>query len=395
MSAVRIAIIGAGLGGLTAAIALARRGLHVDVYEQTTQLGEVGAGLTVARSAQKVFAELGLFDRIRAIASVTTVMAFLHYRTGDLLAGGFDHGDGHLPDDGEARALHIHRADLHAILVEAFAEIAPGRMHLGKRLVGLHDASGPVRLDFADGTAGEADLVVGADGVRSVVRQKLWGDGAPRFTGQLAYRFMMSTKNAAPWLLEHGRAAVFQGPGRVFNRYTLRGGALLNCVGITRSDAWQADGWSTPATPEEMLDLYQGWHPDVLALLAHAPADNLIKWALFDRPPLPGWLRGRTTLLGDAAHPMLPFLGLGAAMAIEDAMILARALERSPDVAGLAFYEEIRRPRVERIATLSRLQGEFSQSTDPDSYDPKASPAQDKSLGDHDPVHEPLVSPIG
>lgn len=390
MSGVRIAIVGAGLGGLSAAIALVQRGFRVNVYEQAPQLAEVGAGLSVARSVQQVFAELGILDRVRDAASAISAMAFLHYRSGALLAGDHDHSDGRVIGAAPI-GLHIHRADLHAILAGRFADIAPGCLHLGKRLTQFHDASGPVRLEFADGSHAEADMLIGADGVRSLVRQKLWGDGAPRFTGQLAYRFMMPGDQAAPWLREHGRAAVFQGPGRVFNRYTLRGGALLNCVAITRSDEWRADGWSTPATPQEMADLYVGWHPEVRELIARAPADHLIKWALFDRPPLPGWLRGRTTLLGDAAHPMLPFLGLGAAMAIEDAMILARALEESPDATGLTLYEDVRRPRVERIAELSRLQGEFSQAADPDSYDPKASPAQDRSLGDHDPVRVPLV----
>ena len=238
--------------------------------------------------------------------------------------------------------------------------------------------------------AAQGDLLIGADGVRSAVRALLWEATAPRFTGQVAYRFMMPGDVAAPFLQEAGRAAVFQGPGRVFNRYTLREGAIVNCVGITRSDAWAGEGWSTPATVAEMLALYEGWHPDVTALIARAPAEHLIKWALFDRPPLAEWRRGRVALLGDAAHPMLPFLGLGAAMAIEDAMVLARALDRAPGIAGLDLYAAARRPRAGRIADLSRVQGEYSQARDPDAYDASRAPAQDPAIQDYDPVHVPL-----
>ena len=142
-----------------------------------------------------------------------------------------------------------------------------------------------------------------------------------------------------------------------------------------------------------MQALYAGWHPDVTGLMALAPHEHLIKWALFDRPQLPRWREGNTTLLGDAAHPMLPFLGLGAAMAIEDAMILARALAASPDAEGLDLYESIRRPRVRHIAELSRIQGEISQARNPDAYDPASAPAQDSGIQDYDPVT--LELPIG
>lgn len=388
MSRPDISIIGAGLGGLTAAIALVQRGFAVQVLEQAGQLREVGAGLTVSRSATSALNDLGLGDAVMARASFTQRMAFAHYQSGRMLAGEVDTSDGLTPGQG---AIHIHRADLHALLAQRFEELAPGCLHLGHRLTDFTDATGPVRARFANGHQVASDLLIGADGIRSVVRDKLWGASTPRFTGQVAYRFMLAGADAAPFLADHGRAAVFLGPGRVFNRYTLRGGALVNCVGITRNDAWQGEGWSQPAEREEMLALYAGWHPDVLKLMALAPADTLIKWALFDRPPLPGWQRGRSTLIGDAAHPMLPFLGLGAAMAIEDGIVLARSLERFPDRRGLTLYEQTRRGRVEKIANLSRLQGEISQARDPDHYDASNAPAQDKSLQDYDPVTTPLL----
>ena len=391
MSRPHILIVGAGLGGLAAGIALAQRGFAVDIFEQAAVLGEVGAGLTVSRSAQGVMAGLGLLDRVRATATVTRKMAFLHYRTGRLLAGGIDHDSGRWTPDAPPGGIHIHRADMHALLAAGFAEVAPGRLHLAKRLTAIDDSGdGPLTARFADGAKATGDLLIGADGVRSAVRAALWDTTAPRFTGQVAYRFMMPGEAAAPFLRETGRAAVFQGPGRVFNRYTLREGAIVNCVGITQSDAWAGEGWSTPATVAEMLALYEGWHPDVLGLIERAPAEHLIKWALFDRPPLAEWRHGRVALLGDAAHPMLPFLGLGAAMAIEDAMLLARALEQMPDIAGLDLYAAARQPRAMRIADLSRIQGDYSQGRDPDAYDAGSAPAQDPAIQDYDPVRVPL-----
>ena len=386
----RIAIVGAGLGGLTAAIALALRGFAVEVFEQAAELGEAGAGLTVSRSAQAVFAEIGLLDSIQKIASATPRMAWLHYQTGALQTGIVDRSDGRWSPASPPGGLHIHRADVHALLVARFEALAPGRLHTAKRLTEIESAADPVRLRFADGTAAEADLVIGADGIRSAVRAALWGATPARFTGQIAFRFMVPGDIAAPFLAEAGRAALFQGPGRVFNRYTLRGGDIVNCVAITQSDSWQGEGWSTPGSREELLALYDGWHPDATGMMAIAPPEHLIKWALFDRPPLDRWTEGAVALLGDAAHPMLPFLGLGAAMAIEDAMVLARVLAESPDPAGLARYAALRQPRTRLIADLSRVQGELSQRRDPEHYDPAASPAQDPSIQTYDPVTTPL-----
>ena len=389
MTSPRILIAGAGLGGLTAAIALAQRGFDVRVFEQSSELREVGAGVTISTAATRVLDAIGLTAAIHAQASFTAQMAFVHYQTGRLLTGAPDFSDGSTPGGG----IHIHRADLHAIMARRFEELAPGRLHLGCRLVEFGDADGPVWARFENGSTAEADLLIGADGIRSGVRTRLWGDGAPLFTGQVAFRFMMPGDIAAPFLRELGRAAVYQGPGRIFNRYTLRRNALVNCVGITQSDSWKIEGWSEPATRDEMLELYHDWHPDVIALMERAPEDSLIKWGLFARAPLPGWQRGRTTLLGDAAHPMLPFLGLGAAMAIEDGMLLARALEQSPDAHGLGIYEASRSERAALIARLSREQGELSQRRDPDNYNAAAAPAHDKSLQDYDPVTTPLVEP--
>ena len=384
----RIAILGAGLGGLTAALALERAGFAVTVYEQAPMLGEVGAGLTLSRGSQSVFRALDVQDRIAPFATPSTRFPFLHYRTGRVLTGALDLSDG-LPDDGTADiSRQCHRADLHAVLATTFAERAPGKLHLGHQVVGIEETASGARVVFADGATAEADAIVAADGVRSAVRPLLWGDEPPRYTGQIAYRFLLDRATAAPFL-GLGRGAVFLGPQRTFNRYTLRGGALLNCVGIAATDQWVDEGWATAADRDEMAAAFVDWHPAVLGLIQQAPAP--IKWGIFDRAPLPRWSKGRVTLLGDAAHAMLPFLGMGAAMAIEDGMVLARAFEAEGDVkAAYARYEAARIPRTTLLHGKSVEQGELTQARDPDHYDPAAAPAADERILGYDPVTAPI-----
>ena len=384
----RILVVGAGLGGLTAALALLREGFTVEVHEQARALGEVGAGLTLSRGSQHVFRALGLQDQVAAFATPSTGFPFLHYRTGRVLAGALDHREG-LPDDGSADiSRQCHRADLHTVLAGALVERAPGALHLDHHIVAIDETSHGLRAIFANGEVAEGDALVAADGVRSAVRPLLWGDEPPRFTGQVAYRFLVDRATAAPYL-GLGRGAVFLGPGKTFNRYTLRAGAILNCVGIAATDAWVDDGWANPATRDELLAEFAGWHPDVTKLMTHA--DRLIKWGIFDRAPLPAWSSGRVTLLGDAAHAMLPFLGMGAAMAIEDAAILARAFAANGSIdTAYACYEAARIPRTRLIHAKSVEQGRLTQASDPDTYDPAAAPVSDPAILAYDPVTIPI-----
>ncbi|MET3762198.1 FAD-dependent monooxygenase [Sphingomonas sp. UYEF23] len=376
----RILVIGAGLGGLTTALALRKAGFAVEVHEAAPQLGEVGAGLTVSRGAQSVFRHIGVQDEVARFSTPSSGFPFLHYRTGALLAGTLDHGIG-LPDDGTADvSRQCHRADLHGVLATAFG----GPLHLDHRLVGIEETAHGVRARFADGSSAEGDALIAADGVRSIARSILWGETAPRFTGQMAYRFLVGRPFAEPFL-EHGRGAVFLGPQRTFNRYTLRSGQVINCVGIAATDAWVDEGWSTPATRDELQATFAGWQPSVTGMMG--VAERLIKWGIFDHAPLPAWSKGRVTLLGDAAHAMLPFLGMGAAMAIEDAMVLARALEAERDVApAFARYEAARIPRTTLIQAKSVEQGILTQARNPDDYRHTAAPAADPAIMAYDPV---------
>jgi salicylate hydroxylase len=380
----RILVIGAGLGGLTAALALQREGFEVEVHEQASALGEVGAGLTLSRGAQHVFRALGLQDLLAPFATPSSGFPFLHYRTGAVLAGELNLGAG-LPDDGIADvSRQCHRADLHAVLAGAFKQREPDGLKLAHRLIEIGETADGVRARFADGSAATGDMLIAADGVRSTARQLLWGDAKLRFTGKVAYRFLVDRETAVPFL-RHGRGAVFVGPQRTFNRYTLRSGALINCVAIAATTAWTEDGWAIAADRDELLGSFADWHPDVTGLMSHAA--SLIKWGIFDRELLPRWSSGRVTLLGDAAHAMLPFLGLGAAMAIEDAMILARAF-RAESAIDAAFlrYEVARRPRTSLIRAKSVEQGRLSQGCDPDRYDAGTAPAHDPAIFGYDPV---------
>jgi len=380
----KILIVGAGLGGLVAALALHDRGFAVEVHEQAPVLGEVGAGLTLSRGAQNVFRALGIMDAVAAASCPAAHFPFVHYRTGAVLSGALDFGQG-LPDDGTADVgRQIHRADLHAVLAAALVQRAPDSLKLGHELVDIMETTGGVAARFADGSLASGDALIAADGVRSVGRRLLWGSDAPRFTGQIAFRFLVPRDQAAPYM-SFGRGAVLLGPGRTFNRYTLRAGAIVNCVGIARYDGWTDDGWSCAAHKGEVLDIFAGWHPDVIGLIGQANA--LIKWGLFDRAPMDRWARGRATLLGDAAHPMLPFLGMGAAMAIEDGMILARCFGAEADVvAAFDRYEAARRPRTAMLHAKSIEQGELTQARDPENYDAGAAPASDPAIVAYDPV---------
>jgi len=384
-----IAIIGAGLGGLTAALALQRQGWRVRVYEQAAVLGEVGAGLSLSPGAGRGLASLGVGPALLEASLPVPDIAFVHYRTGERLAGALSQASP--PDRGFDTARHIHRADLHAILLAAVRANDAGAVQTGKRLERVEEGGSHVAAHFADGEVCEAELLIGADGARSAVRRTLFDDKPPVFAGQIAYRCLIPIERAAPYL-GGVNAMVSIGAKRIFNRYLIRRGALLNVIGIVQSDVWPEEGWNTPATVAEFESAFEGFHESVLSLIGCAPAGHLIKWGLFVRPPIATWRVGRTVLLGDAAHPILPFLGLGGALAIEDGIVLARALT---EVGGVdhAFeaYERARKPRVETIRTQSILQGEIIQASDPDRAGVGGSPSQNTTLFDYDPCSAPLA----
>jgi salicylate hydroxylase len=383
-----VSIIGAGLGGLTAALALQRTGWRARVFEQAPVLGELGAGITVSPGAGRALASLGLGPALLAASLPVPDIAFVHYRTGALLSGALDMG--RPPDHGLAKPRHIHRADLHAILLAAVRANDPESIVLGRRLVEVEQDGDGVVARFADDDAIRSDLLIGADGARSAVRMALFDKSPPLFSGQIAFRCLILREDAAEFM-GGGAAVVSIGGGRVFNRYLIRDGALVNVIGIAQSEKWRGEGWNTPASVDEFLGEFEGFNADVLGLIRRAPEQSLIKWGLFVRPPLASWSRGRVLLVGDAAHPILPFLGLGAALAIEDGVVLARALDATADFErAFAAFQNARIERVEAIRVQSIRQGEIIQASDPDRAGLSRSPSQNTVLYDYDPCTAPI-----
>ncbi|HYF06781.1 MAG TPA: FAD-dependent monooxygenase, partial [Acetobacteraceae bacterium] len=350
----RIAVIGVGIGGLTSALALHAAGFGVAVYERAARLAEEGAGLQVTPNAGRVLVHLGLGPALAACGEEAGEQTFHHFRTGHVLrrvdlggvAGRF--GVPH---------YRMHRADLQALLAEALATRAPDALRLGHRLERVVQRRSEVRLVFADGGEETADLVVGADGIRSALRDELFPEGGrARFTGYVSLRALVPMAKLPEPLRT---ARVHFGGGRFLTQYPIRRGALMNVSAAYCTDSWTEEGWRIRARSGEMREAFADFNDDVRALLACVSDDTAFRWGLFGREPLRRWVHGRVVLLGDAAHPMLPYMAQGAAMAIEDAMVLARALSASGGHAeeALVRYEAARLPRANWVAGLTRTMG--------------------------------------
>jgi salicylate hydroxylase len=254
----------------------------------------------------------------------------------------------------------IHRSDLHALLLEA-AVSAGVKLVTGAKLVHIDQTDDQVHARFADGRSAAGAALIGCDGLRSVSRTLLLGDAPPNRTGKVAWRSLIPTELVADLTGGHASAVHF-GPKATFVRYTVRHGAVLNCVAIVETDVMAEDSWSTPSNSAELKAQFRGWSEGLLALIDRIPDHYIYKWPLFDRDPVSRWTFGRVTLLGDAAHPMLPFLGIGASMALEDAVVLGRAMTDSSTVEeGLMRYEQARIDRAAEVILTSRRQGELVQ----------------------------------
>ncbi|BCJ45058.1 monooxygenase [Actinoplanes ianthinogenes] len=336
-------MIGAGIGGLTAALSLLDAGFDVHVHERASALTETGAGIQLSPNATRVLHGLGL-EKELALTAVRP-LAFHQRRWDD----GRTLQRAPLGDQVQARFgfpyYHMHRADLLALLAAAFpAE----RLHLGHRLTGITDHGSHVRAHFGDGGTDDADVLVGADGIHSRVRAELFGAENPRFTGCVAYRGLVPADRVRDLAIEVS-AQAWLGPGQHFVHYFVSGQRLLNFVAVLERDAWTHESWTDRGDLADVLAAFDGWHPQVREIVT--AADETYLWALFDRAPLERWSRGRVTLLGDACHAMLPFLAQGAAQAVEDGATLARCLADGGDPA-----EALRRYETSRLARTSRVQ---------------------------------------
>ena len=344
-----VAVVGAGLGGLVAALALRQRGVEVAVHEQASRLGEVGAGLQLSANAVRVLAHLGVLDDLLAVSSLPESKQVRLWSSGRAWKL-FDLGQESRERYGYPY-LTLHRADLHEVLVRALEARAPGTVRLGSRLSELTETGDGVELRFADGTAASAGVLVGADGVHSRVRTHLFGGDGSVSSGHMAWRGVIDAAGL-PERLRQPIGTNWIGPHGHVIQYPLREGRLVNFVGIVERDDWSSDSWSTPGDRDECAADFAGWHPDVLELIA--AIGTPMRWALRLRPTMERWSSERITLLGDACHPTLPFLAQGAAMAIEDGMVLARALSDHDDPqAAFAAYEAARVERTTAVVTGS------------------------------------------
>jgi salicylate hydroxylase len=345
----RVAIIGGGIGGLSAALALLKAGCDVHVYEAAPRFGEIGAGIQISPNASRLLHRLGLKDAMDACG---VRPAAVHQRRWD---DGSTLQRAPLGADVEAAFgapyYHFHRGDLAALLAAALPQ---ERAHARHRLLDIEERGKRVIARFTNGTQAEADLIVGADGIHSRTREVLFGPVQPRFTGCVAWRGLVPAERISHLRIEVA-SHLWMGPGGHCVHYWVSAGRMMNVVCIVEHGEWTRESWTDRGDVARVLARYQGWHPIVRALIAAFPETFI--WALHDREPLASWTRGRVTLLGDACHPMLPMAAQGAAQAIEDGAALASLLAAMPDdvPAALARYEAVRKPRATRLQALSAV----------------------------------------
>ncbi len=345
----KVAIIGGGLGGLAAACALQQGGIDVAVYEQYDELREVGAGVQITPNATRVLASLGLAEQLAAVGCLAQTGQARRWNDFSVISS-TDLGDS-TRQFGQPW-YSAHRADVQNMLAGALNDDV---VHLDHRLTELNETDGGVRLSFSNAPDATADVVIGADGIHSRVRTLLFGPEKARFTGLVAYRGLVPAPTVADVQVPPG-STIVMGPGQHFVYYPVSSGRNVNWVAMEPRTDWDVESWTEPATKAEALAAYQGWAPELRTLIDTAGLDGrqIYRWALHDRDPLPTWGRGRISLLGDAAHPMLPFLAQGAAQAFEDAAVLARCLQRVNAVDALRAYEDLRRERTAKIQLAAR-----------------------------------------
>jgi salicylate hydroxylase len=346
MGAPRVAIAGAGLAGLTLALALLQRGLEVRVFEQAVALGDVGAGLQLSPNATRVLHALGLQEALAQVACVPAGKQVRLWSTGQRWKL-FDLGEAAVADYGHPY-LMLHRADLHEVLAQAVRASDPQCLRLGARCTGFTQDEHSVRVQLEDGSRHACDVLVAADGVHSALREALGHADRPAFTGCVAWRGLLPM-DRLPERLREPVGTNWIGPGAHVITYPVRRGELLNFVGIVEGAPWVRESWTERGSREACAADFRGWHDDVQLLIGLLDAP--LKWALMGREPLARWGEGRVTLMGDACHPTLPFLAQGACMAIEDGMVLARCLDaqREAPATALRRYEALRMERTARI----------------------------------------------
>ena len=340
-------LVGAGIGGLTCALAMQRAGIAVKVYEQAPELGEVGAGLTLSPNGSKALHGLGLEHELAELADPPSYQAVHHYRTGRVLVRR-ERGD--LPQkEYGAPYYQIHRADLHEMLAEAVLTNDPECIHLGHEFRRFTQDANGVTAHFINGNSASGGALIGCDGVKSPVRSQIHKQESPTFTRYVAWRGLAPAAKVPAQAVDPP-SGIYIGPGHLFVRYLIRGGETVNYVAFVERDDWQVESWSQRSTVKEVLDEFSEFHELVRAIIGATPPELCYKWGLFSRRPLESWSVGRVSLLGDAAHPTLPFMGQGAVMAIEDGVVLARCMAKAGDLSeAFLRYESARVARTTMV----------------------------------------------
>jgi salicylate hydroxylase len=359
--ALRAVVVGGGIGGTAAAVALTRAGIDVQVYEQAARLTEVGAGVSLAPNGRRVLERLGVGDSV-ARSGARHVSAQLRQSDGRPVP--------HRPDQFSqaGRNIGIHRADLLALLAD---RLPPGTVRTGHRGTGFSQDADRAEVTFANGTSDTADVVIGADGIHSVLQGFVAEPAEPVFSGVVAHRGLVPGLDAYP----AGTMRMWVGEGQHFLVFPVRAGQLLNYVGFVASKPPIRESWSAAGDPATLAAHFAGWDPLIGQVIAaiSGPGGSGFQWGMYDRAPLARWIKGRLTLLGDAAHPMLPHLGQGVNQALEDAVALATLLAARPEPAAvpraLVRYQELRRERTARVQTGSRRNGAGYDSSGSDLID--------------------------
>jgi salicylate hydroxylase len=345
----QIAIVGGGIGGLTAALALRARGLNVTVFEQAGALREVGAGVAIFPNAALLLQRIGLTDGIKEIGSAITGL-LLRTSLGELI------NPSALTSTG-VQGYNVHRAEFLKLLIDVQPK---GTLHFNHRLCAAREINGRVQLTFSNGATVDTDIAIGADGIHSALQREIGLRTYPSSEGIMAYRGLIPTARLSWAKNIGGGMSMWIGKGRSFICYPVSRGRLMNMVAFVPTNLDSEESWTAPGDLKALGDEYAGWHDPVLETIG--ALDQTFRWGIYDRAPLPYWSTGQMTLLGDAAHPMVPHVGQGAAQAIEDGFTLAVLLEsaKRKDVPRrLKAYEKLRIERTSRIQAVARDAGRF------------------------------------
>ncbi|AET92426.1 3-hydroxybenzoate-6-hydroxylase [Burkholderia sp. YI23] len=349
-----VLIVGGGIGGLAAALALAAKGRSVHLLEQAAEFREIGAGIQLGPNVFRMFDRLGVTDAVKQLAAFPSRLVMMDALSGEEVTG-IALGDAFVERFSHPYAL-IHRSDLHSVLANACAASPLIRMTTAQKVTGFEELEDRIVVTTHSGGRYEGAALIGADGLWSSVRQWLVNDGKPRVSGHIAYRGVLPIEQV-PEHLRSNTMTLWAGPKNHLVHYPLRGGKLFNLVAVFHSDRYD-EGWDTRGDPEELHRRFEGTQPQVQELLSRVETWRM--WVLCDRDPIKAWSRGRVTLLGDAAHPMLQYMAQGACMAVEDAVCLADRIEANGDDVAQAFksYERERYLRTGRTQLMARLYGE-------------------------------------